>query len=98
MNSFADSSTTSPPTSALDLRIASSTMPIGTPYARSLAGSTVTWYCLTNPPMLATSATPGTEASPYRRYQSWYERSSWSERWSEVTVYSNTQPTPVASG
>ena len=31
----------------------------GMPKARSLRGSTVTWYCWTKPPTLATSATPG---------------------------------------
>ena len=31
-----------------------------TPNANSLAGSRSTWYCLTYPPTLATSATPGT--------------------------------------
>ena len=34
------------------------------------------WYCRTWPPTLATSATPGTVWSSYRRCQSWSERSS----------------------
>jgi hypothetical protein len=36
----------------------------------------VTWYCLTKPPMLATSATPSTAVSWYLRNQSCIERNS----------------------
>ena len=43
---------------------------IGRLYARSLFGSTVTWYCRTNPPTLATSDTPGMAVSSYFRNQS----------------------------
>jgi hypothetical protein len=41
-----------------------------------LVGVHLIWYCLTKPPMEATSATPGTDISSYLRNQSWMERSS----------------------
>jgi len=63
MYSRSVSSTTMAPTSALALRMASMTRVIGTPYACSRAGSRSIWYCFSNPPMDATSATPGTEVS-----------------------------------
>ena len=74
------------------------TSEIGRLYARSLDGSTVTWYCFTNPPTEATSATPSTEVSWYRRYQSCIERSSAKSRCFELMEYMSAQPTPVASG
>src|SRR4029078_2509041 len=48
-------------------------------------------------PMLATSATPGTEFSWYRMNQSWSDRSV-PGSYGPSTVYQNTWPTPVASG
>src|SRR6185436_8443177 len=64
----------------------------------SRVGSTVTWYCLTKPPMDATSDTPATARSWYLRYQSCIERSSARLRLVELMEYMNAQPTPVASG
>ena len=43
--------------------IASTTRVAGIPNARSRSGFTSTWYCFSNPPRLATSATPGTAVS-----------------------------------
>jgi hypothetical protein len=56
-------SSSRPSTSLLLALIALTTSFTETSYAASLFGSRFTWYCLTNPPMLATSATPGTLAS-----------------------------------
>ena len=100
MNSVSPISTSLPPTSLLDLWIAFLTDWIDRLYARRRLGSISTWYCFTNPPMLATSDTPGTEVSSYRRYQSWMERICWRSCFPLVSLrtYSYTQPTPVASG
>ena len=54
------SSITFPPTFRLLEPTASITCDSVTPACRSFAGLTSIWYCRTNPPMLATSATPGT--------------------------------------
>jgi hypothetical protein len=70
MYSFSAISTTEPPTSLFDRSIAVTTSRSASPYAWSRCGSSTTWYCLTNPPIGATSATPSTLASGYRRYQS----------------------------
>ena len=56
-------STSRPPTSLLPPRTAATTLEIGTPYAARRLGSTFTWYCRTNPPSGATSATPGTDCN-----------------------------------
>ena len=47
-----------PPTSRLLARTASVTRDKGMPKACSFRGSTTTWYCFSNPPTDATSATP----------------------------------------
>ncbi len=60
MYSRPDSSTSRPPTSLLPVRTASITAVSGRLYAASALGLTVTWYCRTWPPTVATSATPGT--------------------------------------
>ena len=63
MYSASPSSTTRPPVSRLLSRMARRTCASGRSYASSFIGSTVTWYCLTKPPMLATSLTPSTAVS-----------------------------------
>ncbi len=63
MYSRSESSITMAPTSALAFWIAAMTLVIGTPYAWSREGSRSTWYCFSNPPMEATSETPGTAVS-----------------------------------
>src|SRR5262245_2030537 len=98
MNSFSESSIERPPTSPLLRWTAMATSEIESLYALSFVGSTVTWYCFTNPPTEATSDTPSTEASWYRRYQSWIDRSSARSRLVELIEYMKAQPTPVASG
>jgi hypothetical protein len=50
-----------PPTSLLLARTASATFMIARSYDFRRLGSTVIWYCWTNPPIDATSATPGTD-------------------------------------
>jgi hypothetical protein len=60
MCSRSESSTTMAPTSELAFWRAAITRVIGMPYACSRAGSRSTWYCFSNPPSEATSATPGT--------------------------------------
>ncbi len=64
------SSITMAPTSALALWMALITRVMGMPYPWSFAGSRSTWYCFSNPPIEATSDTPGTAVSAYRRFQS----------------------------
>jgi hypothetical protein len=66
MNSASAISTTRPPVSRLEARIASTTRDNGTPKLRSFTGSTTTLYWRTKPPMLATSATPCAFARPKR--------------------------------
>ncbi len=56
-------STTLPPTLRLLFITASTTAEIGILKACKRFGSTSIWYWRTVPPMLATSATPGTELS-----------------------------------
>ncbi len=58
------------------------------------------WYCLTIPPMLATSETFVTAFSSYLRNQSCSARSCDKSMRPErsTSAYSYTQPTPVASG
>ena len=51
------------PTSLFERRIASATSVMLSLKAISWFGSIETWYCFTWPPMLATSATPGTDWS-----------------------------------
>src|SRR6266478_1516382 len=91
-------SMTFPPTFRLLRKTASTTADRGSLKARRRFGSTSIWYWRTSPPMLATSATPGTALSWYRMYQSWMDRRSRSERPWPSTVYQKTCPTPVASG
>ena len=76
MYSASASSSTEPPNSRLASRIAAITFITGRLYAFSRAGSSTTWYCLTMPPMVATSATSGTVFSSYLRNQSCSARSS----------------------
>jgi len=52
-----------PPTSLLLSRMAVTTWSSGRLNAARRLGSTVIWYCRTNPPIEATSATPGTACS-----------------------------------
>src|SRR5207237_7183469 len=89
-----------PPTSAFDIFTASTTLESGMPRAARRSGSRSTWYSFTNPPTLATSATPGTACRAYRMFQSCSD-------WSccrvtcpvlSISAYSKTQPTPVAYG
>ena len=70
------------------------------PKARSLSGSTTTWYWRTMPPIVATSATPGTVCSSYFRNQSCRLRSCARSccPLRSTSAYWKTQPTPVASG
>ena len=70
MYSASPISMTEPPASWLPDWIARFTMASVMPKARSLSGSTTTWYCRTMPPIVATSATPGTVCSSYFRNQS----------------------------
>ena len=56
-------STSRPPTSLLPSRIAWTTVESGMLKASSVLGSMLTWYCFWNPPIEATSATPGTDWS-----------------------------------
>ncbi len=63
MYSLPPISITRAPTSALCAPIACTTRITGIRNARSFSGSTSTWYCLTKPPRLATSETPGTAVS-----------------------------------
>ena len=63
MYSLPANSISRPPTSLLLWRMAATTWSSGRLYAASRLGSTVIWYCFTNPPMDATSATPGTACS-----------------------------------
>ena len=58
----------------------------------------MTWYCLTKPPIDATSETPGTFVIWYRTYQSCIPLSSARLYPFPSMLYSKTQPTPVASG
>src|SRR5664280_2266880 len=67
MYSRPENSMRRPPISLLLLRIASTTDSSGRPYAASVFGSSVTWYCFWKPPTLATSATPGTDCTAYLR-------------------------------
>jgi hypothetical protein len=67
-------STTEPPEAWLPSRSASMTMACVTPSPRMRSGSSTTWYCLTMPPMLATSATSGTAFSSNFRNQSFNAR------------------------
>src|SRR5450755_3381381 len=60
-------------------------------------GSTSIWYWRTQPPMLATSATPDTEFSWYWMNQSCRECNV-PPSYGPSTVYQKTWPTPVASG
>ncbi len=61
---------TCPPAVAFDAETASMTSLSETPKAWSRWGSGITWYSMGNPPTLETSATPGTEPSWGRTYQS----------------------------
>ena len=58
------------------------------------------WYCLTNPPYGATSATPGTLRNQYCTYQSLSVRSCARSCFPlrSTSAYSKPQPTPDASG
>jgi len=58
-----------------------------TPTARIRTGSTVTEYCLTNPPTLATSDTPSARLTPKRTTQSCKDRNSASDRFSPFSAY-----------
>ena len=62
-NSAPFSSIVLPPTLRLLEATASITSPSITPYCLSFRAETSTCHCRTKPPMLATSATPGTETS-----------------------------------
>ncbi len=60
MYSAPANSTSLPPTSLFPSRMAPMTFWSGTLVASRASGSTFTWYCFWNPPIEATSATPGT--------------------------------------
>ena len=79
MYSASPISMTDPPVSWLPSCIACFRSASVTPKARSLSGSTTTWYWRTMPPIVATSATPGTVCSSYFRNQSCRLR-SWRDR------------------
>ena len=68
-------SRTDPPVSLFESRKADLTLSMVIPSARIRSGSSTTWYCLTSPPRLATSATFGTLFSSYFRNQSCSARS-----------------------
>ena len=69
-----------------------------TPKARSRLGSGITWYSIGKPPTLETSATPGTEPSWGRTYQSWIARSRPRSKPAPSTVYQKICPVAAASG
>ncbi|MNG30057.1 hypothetical protein D3C81_1335730 [compost metagenome] len=70
MNSVSAISNTAPPVSWLALPIASLTCAWVIPRLASLSGLSCTWYCLTIPPTVATSATLGKLFSSNLRNQS----------------------------
>ena len=88
--------TTWPPAAAFDVATASTTSLSVTPKTRSRSGSGTTWYSIGNPPTLETSATPGTEPSCGRTYQSWIARSRPRSSPPPSTVYQKIWP--VAGG
>ena len=75
MYSASPSSSTEPPASWFARCNASTTLPWVIRYARSLSGSSTTWYWRTMPPTLATSATFGTVFNSNLRNQSCSARS-----------------------
>src|ERR1035438_1562082 len=87
-----------PPTSELLLCIADTTSEVETLYALSFTGSISTWYCFTNPPIDATSATPSTDDNLYLTYQSCIDLKVPRSYCLLSSVYQNTCPTPVPSG
>ena len=90
--------TTCPPDAAFDVATASTTSLSDTPKTRSRLGSGTTWYSIGNPPTLETSATPGTEPSCGRTYQSWIARSRPRSSPPPSTVYQKIWPVAAASG
>ena len=100
MYSASPISITEPPASWFPDWIACWIVRSAMPKARILSGSTTTWYWRTMPPIVATSATPGTVCNSYFRNQSCRllscARSLLPLR--STSAYSNIQPTPVASG
>ena len=90
--------TTWPPDEAFDVATASTTSLSDTPKTRSRLGSGTTWYSIGKPPTLETSATPGTEPSWGRTYQSWIARSRPRSKPAPSTVYQKIWPVAAASG
>ncbi len=84
--------TTCPPAAEFDAATASTTSLSVIPSAWSRRGSTATWYSMGNPPTLETSATPATEPSCGRTYQSWMARSRPRSRPAPSTVYQKIWP------
>lgn len=90
--------TTPPPALALESATAEATASSVTPEARSRTGSTLTWNSTGVPPALATSATPGTEASWGRIEKSCRARSRPRSSPPPSTVYQKIWPVAAASG
>ncbi|MCY1514578.1 hypothetical protein D9M68_491230 [compost metagenome] len=100
MNSASARVSTAPPVSWLARPMAAITSSWVMPRLARRTGSSTTWYCLTMPPTVATSATLGNVFSSNLRNQSCRARSCARScpPLRSTRAYWKIQPTPVASG